>query len=63
MKCFMQHPSPYGKNGNASGRMIMLTMVAITLSGKPDSTISEGTGRFLFVSFIMHPSQSNVHLA
>lgn len=40
----------------------MLTMVAITLSGKPDSTISEGTGRFLFVSFIMHPSQSNVHL-
>lgn len=41
----------------------MLTMVAITISGKPDRTISEGTGRFLFVSFIMHPSQLNVHLA
>lgn len=40
----------------------MLTMVAITISGKPDSTISEGTGRFLFVSFIMHPSQLNAHL-
>lgn len=49
MKCFMHHPSPYGKNGNASGRMIMLTRVAITISGKPDSTISEGTGRFLLL--------------
>lgn len=49
MKCFMHHPSPYGKNGNASGRMIMLTMVAITISGKPDSTILEGTGRFLLL--------------
>lgn len=49
MKCFMQHPSPYGKNGNASGRMIMLTIVAITIRGKPDSTISKGTGRFLLL--------------
>lgn len=32
----------------------MLTMVAITISGKPNSTISKGTGRFLFISFIMH---------
>ncbi len=45
----MLHSSPYGKNGNAIGRMIMLTMVAITISGKPDSTISEGTGRFLLL--------------
>ena len=29
------HP---GKNGNAIGRMIMLTMVAITIRGKPAFT-------------------------
>ena len=38
MKCFMLHPSPYGKNGNAIGRMTMLTIVAITISGKPEMT-------------------------
>ena len=28
----------YGKNGNAIGRMIMLTIVAITISGRPALT-------------------------
>ena len=28
----------YGKNGNAIGKMIMLTIVAITISGRPDLT-------------------------
>lgn len=30
--------SLYGKNGKAIGRMIMLTIVAITIIGRPDFT-------------------------